>query len=136
MALAEFKKQTRTFDLKGGSFTVEGLSFDKFATLIREHLSDVEAVFNLVDSIRNGTTDLTETDVEKIIIAAAEEAPGLVTNIIVLASGEEGPEAINGARNLPLPVQLEVILTVVDLTFSEVGGIKKAWETITSFLKK
>jgi hypothetical protein len=136
MALAGFKKQTRTFDLKGGSFSVEGLSFDKFATLIREHLSDVEAVFNLVDSIRNGTTDLTEADVERIIIAAAEEAPGLVANIIALASGEEGPEAVIGARNLPLPVQLEVILTVVDLTFSEVGGIKKAWETITSFLKK
>lgn len=135
MALADYQKQTRTFELKGGSFTVEGLSFDKFAKLIREHLTDIEAVINLVDSANSGNLDFNEADVEKIVIAIAEEAPGLVANVIALSSGEDDPKAVIAASTLPLPVQISVIMEVVNLTFSEVGGIKKALETITSLLK-
>lgn len=136
MALADYLKQTRSFELKGGSFQVEGLSFDTFAKLIREHLSDIESIINLVESATNGMADLNEANLEKILIAAAEEAPALVANIIALASGETDPRAVDAARSLPFPVQINVLLAVVELTFSEVGGIKKAWETITSLLMK
>ena len=136
MALADYQKQSRSFDLKGGSFQVEGLSFDKFAKLIREHLSDVEAVIDLVEAVTSGKSDVTESDIEKILLSTAEEAPGLVANVIALASGETDPRAVVAAASLPLPVQFEVMTAIVELTFSEVGGIKKAWETITSLLKK
>jgi hypothetical protein len=136
MALADYQKQTRTFELKGGSFVVEGLSFDKFAKLINTHLNDIEAIIALVESTSNGLTDLNEANIEKIVVAAAEEAPGLVANIIAAASGETDPRAVAAAASLPLPVQFEVMMTIVDLTFSEVGGIKKSWEIITSLLKK
>ncbi len=136
MALAEYKKQTRAFELKGGSFQVEGLSFDTFAKLIREHLSDIESIINLIESATTGTADLSELNLERIVIAAAEEAPTLVANIIALASGETDPRTVDNARNLPFPVQVDVLLAVVELTFSDVGGIKKAWETITSLMMK
>lgn len=136
MALADYQKQTRTFDLKGGSFSVEGLSFDKFAKLITTHLTDIEAIIALVESTSNGLTDLNENNIEKIVLAAAEEAPGLVANIIASASGEDDPRAIAAAASLPVPIQFNVLMAIVDLTFSEVGGIKKAWETITSLMRK
>ncbi len=136
MALADYQKQTRTFELKGGSFQVEGLSFDKFAKLIQNHLSDIEAIIALVESASNGLTDLNDSNIEKIVIAAAEEAPGLVANIIASASGETDPRAVDAAASLPLPVQFQVMMDIIDLTFSEVGGIKKSWEIITSLLKK
>lgn len=136
MALADYKKQTSAFNLKGGSFQVEGLSFDSFAKLIREHLTDIESIINLIESASNGKADLSEANLEKIVVAAAEEAPGLVANIIALASGETDPQAVKAAASLPFPIQIDVLLAIVELTFSEVGGIKKAWETITSLLKK
>ena len=115
---------------------MEGLSFDKFAKLINTHLNDIEAIIALVESASNGLTDLNESNIEKIVVAAAEEAPGLVANIIAAASGETDPRAVAAAASLSLPVQFQVMMAIIDLTFSEVGGIKKSWEIITSLMKK
>lgn len=135
MALADYKADSREFTYKGGSFTVKGLSLTAFTKLVRHHLADVEAVWELIERVMGGSVDLTEEKFTQVIVALLEEAPGFCTNVIVLASGEEGKAAEDAAASLPFPVQLEVLTGISKLTFDEVGGIKKAWEIIAGLLK-
>lgn len=136
MSLAEYKAEHRVITLKGGSFEVKGLSLDAFTTLVRTHLPDLESLFALIDSTLQGKADLNELDIEKLVMTFAEQAPGFSASVITLASGESGEAAIAGARSLPFPVQVNTLIEIVDLTFSEVGGVKKAFESITGLLAK
>ena len=134
MALADYRPEHRVFSLKGGSFTVKGISLTEFTTLIRHHMPDLEAIFDLGSQVLAGKTELTEDDVTQLAIAFAEQAPALAANVIALASGEEGEKAVSGARALPFPVQVDVIVAIVGLTFDEVGGVKKALGSIAGLL--
>lgn len=132
MALADYQPETRVIPFSGGSFTVKGLSLSDITTLVHHHLPDLEALFDLGSEVIGGRTELSEQDVSSIAIALVEQAPGFVANLIALASGEHAdPKAISAAGNLPFPLQVVTIVDIADLTFSEVGGIKKAFALVT-----
>ena len=135
MALADTAIERRQIVIKGGSFELSGLSLDAFTTLIRTHLPDLEAVYELVENTTNGLSDLTEADLQTLVIAVAEQAPGFVANLIALSAGETSDKAIKVARSLPFPLQVKCLMEVVDLTFDEVGGIKKSIESVMRLLK-
>lgn len=126
--LSDFQVETRKFDLKGGSFEVGGLSLESFAVLVRTHLADLEALFDLFQNVET----LAGADIQKLAIAVAEEAPGFVANVIALASGE--PHAAPQAQKLPFPVQVDALVAIGDLTFGEVGGVKKFLPTVARLI--
>lgn len=130
MALSNYTPESHEVVLKGGSFKVEGLSLEHVAVLVREHLPDLDALFSLFQN--SGNVDSTQfEDIAKAIIT---QAPGFAANLIAVASNE--PESAPNAAKLPFPVQLEVIMKIGDMTFSEVGGVKKSLELITALLQK
>lgn len=135
MGLADYQPETRVIELKGGSFVVKGLSLVEFTTLVRYHLPDLEAIFDLVTSAVEGKVDLTEEDLTKIAISLSEQAPGLVANLIALSAGEADEKGIASAARLPFPVQIKTLISIAELTFDEVGGVKKAWESVAGLLK-
>lgn len=136
MGLADYQPETRVIQLgKGGSFVVKGLSLTEFTTLIRHHLPDLEAIFDLGVQVTGGKADLTEDDLSRLAIAFAEQAPGFVSNLIALASGETGEKAVKAAGSLPFPLQVKTLVDIAELTFDEVGGIKKALESVAGLLK-
>lgn len=136
MGLADYQPETRVISLKGGSFSVRGLSLEAFTTLVRQHLPDLEAMWNLGSEVLSGRTELTQDDLTMLAITFAEQAPGFTANVIALASGDTSEKAIEGARSLPFPVQVQTLVSISELTFDEVGGIKKALESVAATLAK
>lgn len=136
MGLADYQPEVRVITLKGGSFTVKGLSLVEVTALIRTHLPDVEALLDLATNVLDGKTDLSEDDIGLLSVTLAEQAPGLVANLIALSSGESDEAAVQNAYKLPFPVQVKVLMDIAELTFNEVGGIKKAMGSVAGLLKK
>ncbi len=135
MGLRDYKAEERPFALKGGSFAVKGLSLVDFTSLVRYHMPDLEAIFDLGQQALGGKKELTEEDIGMLVVSFTENAPGLISNLIALASGDNSKEAVDAAATLPFPVQVDVTMAIVTLTFEEVGGIKKAFGVIAGLLK-
>lgn len=136
MGLADYKPLTRDFVLKGGSFSVEGLSLEMLSSLVRTHLSDLERLFELTGSVLKGKTEIDESNLEEVALVLAKELPALVSSVIAHASGDTSEAAVAAAAKLPFPVQVDVITAIGSLTFEEVGGIKKFVELIKTLVTK
>lgn len=130
MPLAGYKSPSRTVSLGGGqSCEVRGLSFDDFAALLRTHLPDLEAIFDLFTNIEGVSRD----QFDNVAATLIAQAPGLVANVIALAAGEGDA---SDAERLPGPIQLNLLNEIGDLTFTEAGGVKKFMEMIAALLKQ
>ncbi len=137
MGLADYQPETRVIPVKGGSFEVKGLSLTDFTTLVRYHLPDLEALYALGADVMSGKTELEEGDITSLAVAFCDQAPGFVANLIALAAGEaDNKKAIESAFKLPAPLQVKVLVDIADLTFMEVGGVKKGLESVAGLLKK
>lgn len=108
---------------------ITGLSFNSLAILINEHLTDLEGIVELMS---DDQLELSSTDFNKIVSSLVLQAPGLAANIIAVAAGEGSAE---DAIQLPMAVQIHALLQIADMTFKEVGGVKKSWEQIAALLK-
>jgi hypothetical protein len=107
---------------------VRGLSLNDVAVLMREHFPDLEAVFDLFQ----GAEKMQPEQWEGLALSVISNAPGFAANVIALAAGEGSAE---DAARLPAPVQLKALTQVGELTFTEVGGVGKAWEIVAGLLK-
>jgi hypothetical protein len=129
MGLSNYKAPSHEVVLKDGSaFEVRGLSLSDVSLLIQQHLPDIEALFDLLTN----TDKITGDDLRPLAGSLVAQAPGFAANVIALAAGE--PDAANTAATLPFPIQVEVITKIGDLTFAEVGGVKKALGSIVPLL--
>lgn len=137
MALAEFVPESRPVMLNGKAlFKVEGLSLDALAVLVRTHLPDFEAVFGIITAGEHQSESFL-LHLQRIAQSMMLQCPGLVANIIAVASGEElTEELIATARRLPFPVQVDALIQIGTMTFEEAGGVKKAAESLTFLLMR
>lgn len=135
--LADYVAQRHEIALNGTSFSVGGVTFNGFTQLLNTHFNDLDALFKLVkNSIDGDFEDIKTLDVEKIALGAMADAPGFVANLIAIASGETSEAAVIAAASIPAPKQIETVMAIVQLTFEEVGGIKKGLEVIATLLTK
>lgn len=131
MSLASYTPESRGVEIGGVvKFHVTGLSLSHVEILIRTHLDDIEALFDL---FMNEGGNFESDDLKRLGISLATNAPGFVANVIALAAGEQ--DATENAARLPLGTQLSTVSDVMELTFMEVGGIKKFMETVAGLLK-
>lgn len=130
MALADYVVERKAVPFKGGSFDVRGLSLDDVTVLMREHLSDLDQIFELYASTTSQEVLVGET--ARYAIKLVQEAPGLVANVIALASDE--PHQADRARTLSIPVQVDALEKIFLLTFEEAGGAKKFFESLGRLL--
>lgn len=129
MPLASYTPKSHTIPLgDDNSFNVTGLSLTHLTIIVETHLEDAEALWDLFS--QGG--DFTDDDLKRLGLSLATNAPGFVANMIALASGEVNAQL--GAARLPFPIQLEATAKIMELTFSEVGGIKKFMETVAGLL--
>lgn len=131
MPLAGYQPETRDVPLHGGnSFAVRGMSFTDIASLMRTHFPDLEA---LSDLFAHGFENIDRGEFEKLALVLITQAPGFVANVIAMAAGEGDA---SDAEKLPAPIQVRALLDIGELTFEEVGGVKKGLETIAALLSK
>lgn len=128
MSLAQYQPPSRDVPLGDTTLHLEGLSLEHVAILVREHLPDLEALFEVFTNA--GVKDA--EDFKKVAFALVTQAPGFAANLIALSAGE--PDAAENAMRIPAPTQVDLILAIGDLTFVEVGGVKKALGTIAGLL--
>lgn len=131
MGLASYQPARHELVMSEGSvISVTGLSLNHISRLIHHHFQDIEALFAIFekhDQVHSG-------DLEHIFLGLIQDAPGFVANVIALAAGE--PDEAEKAQGLPFPVQIQLLTSIADLTFRDVGGPKKALEMVTSLLVK
>lgn len=132
MALSDYVIQTETVPLKGGSLEVRGLGLDDVTVLLRNHMPDLDKLFDLYDETQTDPTKFGET--AKYAIKIVSQAPGLVANMIALASDE--PDEVEKCRRLPMAAQVKALTAIIKITFEEAGGPKKFYETLRGILLK
>lgn len=132
MALADYSPERVAIGFKGGSFQVRGLSLDDVSVLMKDHLADLDELLVLYS--RNVDPQMTVAATAQYAVTLVREAPSLVANVIALASDE--PDAIDNARRLPLPTQVDALKAIGQLTFEEAGGAKKFFESLKELVMR
>ena len=129
MSLADYTPLSQSVSLgRGATVSVRGLSIDDIAVLLKDHLSDLDGLFELWE--RSSDQPLASA---RFVVALTREAPALVATLIALAADE--PDMVAKARRLSLPVQIELLKAVLRLTFEEAGGAKKFVESLNQLLR-
>jgi hypothetical protein len=128
MALADYQPLRRVIPFRGGEFSVRGIGLDDVAVLMHDYLSDIDRLFDLYDN--SATKDLASA---QFLVSLTREAPALVGTLIALACDE--PNNVEQARKLSLPVQIEALKAILELTFEEAGGYRKFFESLGNLLK-
>jgi len=132
MALADYTPLTRAIPFRrGGEVTVRGLSLDDVAVLMNLYLQDIDALFGMYDQSR--AADERVAEMARFAVVLCREAPALVGHAIALAADE--PDEIDRARKMPLPVQVELVKAILELTFEEAGGARKFFESLGGLLQ-
>lgn len=137
MKLSDFQPEERLVALGKGQLSVVGLSFEHWSILVREHLPDLDGLYELVAKHLNNSLDFSAIELKPVIGMLVSQAPGLMANVIALASAEDSEDRVNAAAaaiRIPAGKQIEIIQAIVELSFSETGGVKKALEIVTGLL--
>lgn len=118
MGLSDYTPPQREISLgKGKSpLRVRGLCIEDFGALAAAHFADLEAVFGLYT---NAGASLEGASAGRFVADILVRAPALAANVIALASDE--PSKHEQARRLPMPVSIEALRAVLELTFEEYG---------------
>lgn len=134
MGLKELKFPEATIKTPGGDITVRGLSLRDITELVRRHKAAFEGLFNDVTSGKADLDSLTNGDT--LIAMLAQTAPELAAEVIAAGAGDGGDlEAIEVAKSLPFPTQVELLEQIGLLTFAMEGGLKKVVETVTRVMQ-
>lgn len=129
MGLKNYTPVRHELSIGGGeTISVRGLALNDISRLISHHLPDIEALFDLFAS----GAPVNDQQMQTLIMGVISDAPGFAANLIALAADE--PDAAPNAELIPFPVQVDLLMKIADLTFREVGGVKKGMESIAALL--
>jgi hypothetical protein len=131
MPLADYSPQREEVAFTGGSFIVRGLSLDDISLLMQNHAQDLDKLIAIYSAGIKG--DAAVAAFAQYTIALAKEAPGLVGNLIAIASDE--PDVVDKARALSMPTQVAALKVIGRLTFAEAGGPKKLFESLSELVR-
>ena len=122
MSLADYQPIRETVESRKGKFSVSvrGLALDDIVMLFNKNLDDINKLFDIYGK----SPVMTEQIGESVQIATRliSEAPDIAARIISLACDE--PDQFEKARKLTIPLQIEIIKKVIELTFYEAGGAR------------
>lgn len=129
MPLAGYQPEVREVPIANGNVMhLRAMNVADFAVLLREHFPDIDGVFDL---FQGGLDKMNADQFKPLALMLISQAPGLVANIIAVAAGEGDA---SDAEKLPAPIQVKALLAIGELTFMEVGGVKKFVGEIAALL--
>ena len=100
---------------------VRGLALNDITVLVRGHLVEIDKLIAMFDN--DATRETAMTEAARYAIKILQDAPDLAAKMIALASDE--PDQADKIAKLPLPMQVESVRKIINLTFEEFGGAKK-----------
>lgn len=125
MALKDFIIPRRTLQVGTTEVTLRGLTFADMGVLVAEHRDEFVAAGNIIGASKDNMASLASV--------LAQVAPRIVAHGIALSADE--PEAADVVASLPAPVQLEALLIVGELTFTDPGAVPKFLAGLASLLR-
>lgn len=135
MALNDIQIPKQFIPVHGSEgFHVRGITFEDLIFLIDNSKPELEALALMMGQSINKDAEQSDRTASATLAAMTTINPRLAALIIACASGAAGEEvdrrSIEIARQLPLPVQTEALVSVAKLTFEVSGGIKKFVELV------
>jgi len=124
MSLKNLVIPTATIQFPGNDdLVVRGLGLDSIVFLITNNKGPLVELFERVQS-----GDLDATSAEAFAMEMAGTFPVLTAQIIACGCGE--PNEWPNAVNIPISIQLDLLVAIGELTFSAAGGLEKFMETV------
>lgn len=132
MALRDLIAPSVTIQVPNGDgmepITVRGLGLDAIVGILRFEGEGLQELYaKAIDGTLDGAT------VATITTALFLESPDLAAIIIAYGAGE--PDALEQARLLPAPVQIEILEEIGRLTFAAHGGPGKTMAIVARVLE-
>jgi len=119
MPLSDFVPDTKDVVYRGKTLvTVRGLHLGDVGVLMRRHIDDLRTLYRMFDP--SGKLLPSEVDIDGLLFSLITYAPETAAKMIALASDE--PENTEQAKRLPAPLQLQILIEIVKLTFEDTGG--------------
>ncbi len=129
MPLSDYVIPTRKIILPGdGSFFVRGMSLEDISFITSRHLHQLVELFEKIKQEVPEGKDKKPEDINQIIRTAITTAPEAVATIIALAADE--PEQTEMVSRLPVSIQTEAIMAVVEMTFESEAHMGKFMQAI------
>lgn len=129
MALSKIAAARKTFAYNGETFSIRGVSMDDVTRVILDDQAEVEKAMDLIDQSRGEDG---EVNIGSAIVLLVQKAPKIAAKIAACAADE--PEAWTNFLSLPAPIQLDVLMGIGELTFSEPDALKKFVANLVSLL--
>ncbi len=129
MPFSDFKPTKRTVTFPGGSAELRALSLPDLALLISSH---EDSINDIVQNIRARKDVIESGDfgdeaaiglMTDLFIEVIRESPILAANIIAICADE--PEGVKSVLNLPVNIQVEALVAVGEMTFTDLASVKK-----------
>ena len=124
MSLSNLVIPSKAIQFPGNDdLVVRGLGLSSIVFLVTHNKGPLVEVF---DRVQSGELDATTA--EAFAMEMAGEFPVLVAMIIAAGCGE--PEQWPACVDIPISIQLELLVAIGELTFSAAGGLEKFVETV------
>ncbi len=121
MSLADFEPERHTVAHRGKPLMeVRGLSIEDVSVLIRQHLPDLEKLYDLAQTMPGNAVARLADD--GFLLKLVTDAPNLAAHVISLAADE--PTMADKAKRLPIATQVLALQATARLTFEDIGGPK------------
>lgn len=125
MALRDYKPRQDYITVNDETVAVRGLTVEDIAILIDAYKDPIVELYAIFEGSRTAKDaegdDALQARLDRIIVESVQRAPHLVGAIIALAADE--PDASEQAKSLPFTVQVDALVKIFTLTFSDVGGL-------------
>lgn len=131
MSLADFKIGKRPVKFQGGALEFRGICFEDITGLLRNHLDELNNLFAMYDDEEKRATMIASSG--EFALRVVRDAPEMVA--LLIANCADEPGAIEIARRLPLPVQVDCIKVIFEQTFEESGGAKKFFDSVAGLVR-
>lgn len=114
------------------ALTVRGISAEDVMRLVQIHGPAMSKLFNQITS-KEVAIDLDNT--ARIATVLLNQAPDIVADLLLIATDEmDVNKGFEVAKRLPIPVQLNALEAIAELTFIDGGSVGEMIGTVTKML--
>lgn len=132
MSLLNFQIATKKVTFGGGALEFRGLSLNDVSALMGNHLAEIDTLFQMYEKEEQRDTAVQEA--VKFATTIVSKSPMIAAKMIALTSVDDDDSQLAAkvavAERLPLPVQVECVRAVFEITFQESGGAKKFLDSV------
>ena len=133
MSLRDYVVATRTITLQGEQkMSIRSLGFDDIQHLLLNKRGLIDSALKLFGEADFNPDNADPKQVREFGASLLASLPDLVGELIAIAADE--PDLGHKAKRLPAPAQLEALMSIYDLTFTEPDSVKNFFDRLVSLM--